>query len=211
MRDSEGRITTYYQLCTNYSPDKNKPTNIHDTKLGLIYECTKFEYDSEKSATYSEETAKKERFCFLCKHYSVHKIRTRTINDLFIPYDLAVTAKERGFNQPCLAYFYGNELRDTKGDTRYYTDSQEECKEHHNSILAPLYQQIIDWLNKGEIIISIYTRKTNGIISHSGRFIDLRNTDNTSTENTTWEDGASYGDYYEALNKALENAFNHIK
>lgn len=72
MVDHQGRITTYYALCNNYSPMKDKPTGIVDQRIGETYECSKFEYDAvrDKKGLWADAIAKGERLCFVCKHYT---------------------------------------------------------------------------------------------------------------------------------------------
>lgn len=69
------------------------------------------------------------------------------MKNLFIPYELAVIAKEKGFNEPCLTAFTPEDgLLDV-------FDCEEPCyltnKETRTGVVAaPLYQQIIDWLRE---------------------------------------------------------------
>ena len=114
---------------------------------------------------------------------------------LFIPYELAVIAKEKGFNEPCLA----------KHDLKHILLRVEECKSQEQAsefeyILAPLYQQIVDWFREKHNIaieinfgvmgymVNVYKIRTTSLIFQSER-INL---------------------YYEALNKAIEEAFKLI-
>jgi len=69
---------------------------------------------------------------------------------LFIPYELAIIAKEKGFDEPCFTWYLRNKkiqfgLSDDTGiDT--FKNSQATC---HNPLLAaPLYQQIVDWFRE---------------------------------------------------------------
>lgn len=65
---------------------------------------------------------------------------------LFVPYDLAVKIKEKGFNGHCLAYYDigGNlNIEKSKNHEQYY---QQHC-------LAPLYQQVIDWFKDKKLKI----------------------------------------------------------
>ncbi len=62
------------------------------------------------------------------------------MGDLFIPYELALTAKEKGFNEPCFSYF-------DIGCQLVFEKSVNHEQYYQQSCLAPLYQQIINWLN----------------------------------------------------------------
>jgi hypothetical protein len=63
---------------------------------------------------------------------------------LFVPYKIALELKEKGFNEPCfLSYEEDQELceRSIRSYNHYYTEDEDKF---HCS--APLYQQVIDWL-----------------------------------------------------------------
>lgn len=63
------------------------------------------------------------------------------MKNLFVPYEIALIAKEKGFNEPCLAEY---DLLDKQLEL---IDSLEfPSKNLKNNLCAPLYQQIIDWL-----------------------------------------------------------------
>ena len=64
-------------------------------------------------------------------------------NKLFAPYELSLLAKEKGFNEPCLAGFkkYKDEFAITIIDN------------HHSYIQAPLFQQLVDFLREEHNII----------------------------------------------------------
>lgn len=64
---------------------------------------------------------------------------------LFAPYELALKAKEAGFDELCLKYYYKEELRDANASSLI---SQEEVGNIYGGILAPLYQQLIDWFRE---------------------------------------------------------------
>jgi len=75
---------------------------------------------------------------------------------LFVPYELAVKLKEKGFDEECLGYFDVD-----KGYTLgYYLCYREESFNSFLSegIAAPLYQQVLDWLReKHDIHIELPT------------------------------------------------------
>lgn len=63
---------------------------------------------------------------------------------LFIPYEIAVIAKEKGFDEPCLKWYSSNgKLNNNVGDIL-----SENQKSLYGCCAAPLYQQIIDWLRE---------------------------------------------------------------
>ena len=77
---------------------------------------------------------------------------------LFIPYELAVIVKGKGFNEPCFLYFGDKTLNSILNKYRYSTDifDEDELKEEGLIVLAPTHQQVIDWLRlKYNIVITI--------------------------------------------------------
>lgn len=73
----------------------------------------------------------------------------------FVPYKIAFKLKELGFNESCFA-----EYRQWDGNIPYLgiyqDDNAEDSANFTTECLAPLYQQVIDWLREEyEIIISI--------------------------------------------------------
>ena len=67
----------------------------------------------------------------------------------FIPYEQALTLKELGFDEPCVAFYYGQLNRLEIG----FNWTNEGCK---NSLLeeivsAPLYQQAFRWFREKKI------------------------------------------------------------
>lgn len=73
---------------------------------------------------------------------------------LFVPYELAVKLKEKGFDEECLGYYHekmsGNPLTFIWEDDMYPTSNSEMLRLSKNSnvVMAPMYQQAIDWLFK---------------------------------------------------------------
>jgi len=62
---------------------------------------------------------------------------------LFIPYALAFILKEKGFNEPCLAFYdsFDNQLH-----TWRVPDGLVKNSDVPDSIATPTYQQVVDWL-----------------------------------------------------------------
>lgn len=81
------------------------------------------------------------------------------MENLFIPYELAVIAKEKGFNEPCFATF-------VKGEFIFFQDERKEhaANEYLNSIecSAPLYQQITGWFESNHDLIFVPNHRMNG-------------------------------------------------
>lgn len=68
----------------------------------------------------------------------------KNLQELFVPYELALKLKEKGFNEPCLSYYFDDTLKHPSELTT--TESQDKCQYITTiGILAPLYQQVVDW------------------------------------------------------------------
>lgn len=127
---------------------------------------------------------------------------------MIIPYELALLAQKRGFNQPSL-WCYHNVYGTYEPITRL--EYNEEFEDPDTLLPAPLYQQILDWLrithfihiksmpfSNGKIftswewcIINIDKKYKNGIpIKYSPRFTSI--------------------DYYYGLNEAIRQCFSLI-
>lgn len=78
---------------------------------------------------------------------------------LFIPYELAIIAKEKGFREKCFGLFnaYNNFELDYNIASPYPFDS---CPVH---LPAPTHQQIVDWFREKKISIceNPYTNEWN--------------------------------------------------
>lgn len=112
---------------------------------------------------------------------------------LFVPFNIAALAKEKGFNSHCLAYYAHSKL--TVKKARYNTI-------HVNNTLAPLYQQLIDWfIVNHKIEVSVYYE--NGI----GWWYSVKSMKNAAPlAPIDYRKG-----YYKSLNKAFNQAFKLIK
>jgi hypothetical protein len=69
---------------------------------------------------------------------------------LFAPYELALLAKENGFNEPCIVLFQ-------------YSYDEEMPRQYlpQDGVPRPLYQQLVEWLDsKGVVICPDYNGNT---------------------------------------------------
>jgi len=117
---------------------------------------------------------------------------------LFLPYELAIIAKQKGFNEPCINCYNADKtlMQDGWYSTKRpcYNDGLiEECSS------APLYQQITDWFRE----------------KHNFNIAILKGEDTITGEFYYCYDGGKHltkrcKGYYEALNKAIEEAFKLI-
>jgi hypothetical protein len=71
------------------------------------------------------------------------------MEELFVPFEIALELKEKGFKRDCFGYYYStklifNETLIRKSDLPF------------EGIMAPMYQQVVDWLREDHhIIISV--------------------------------------------------------
>lgn len=130
---------------------------------------------------------------------------------LFVPYELALLAKRKEFNEPCLGFYQKthNEFELCLADIynpheREFINS-EWLSRSFSDCAAPLYQQIVDWF-----------REEKGILIEITHL--LFNKTNTKYQFEIYSkehDLRMYGSYVhafynEALNKAIEEAFKLI-
>lgn len=111
---------------------------------------------------------------------------------LFVPYEIALLAKEKGFNQECLAEYSGfsKELFMPKSAISTPID-----------VPSPLYQQIVDWFREEHKIV-VWVETSLSISHWNYRF-------KIESENDKQE-GHKTSDYYQALNAAITEAFKLI-
>ncbi len=69
------------------------------------------------------------------------------MKDQFVPYEIALNLREKGFDKQCFAYFDGEkEIQPIDTDFKNFR-SIGEC------ISAPLWQQVIDWFREKHNLI----------------------------------------------------------
>lgn len=128
------------------------------------------------------------------------------MKNLFIPYELALIAKEKGFNEPCLARY---DIDKTISQTNIESNSNGFNEQVTNDnllvmVASPLYQQIIDWFReKHNIHFEIRITYTAKYSTYSFCLMRMKG-------DLYLETPCKGGKYYEALNKAIEEAFKLI-
>lgn len=123
---------------------------------------------------------------------------------LFVPYKLALLAKEKGFNEPTRDYYRatGSGPFDENGKyINWNDDSKLETAGGMTYVSAPLYQQLVDWFRE-EFNIVIWVETSLSISSWNYRF-------KIETEDDKQE-GHKTKDYYKSLTEALFKAFKII-
>lgn len=70
----------------------------------------------------------------------------RKLQLLFVPFEIAKTAKQKGFNEPCLNAF--DEQNTSIGSFMLYDDWRKYDNNQERFVLQPLYHQIQEWLKE---------------------------------------------------------------
>lgn len=139
---------------------------------------------------------------------------------LFISYELALLAKEKGFNDPCIAEYWIGANKGNIGSPKnplfnMYPDILDEVPCYNSNILknyvaAPIYQQVIDWLRKEHkmgVEIELYCEEYTVYVKKVTKNIS----DTQIAQEYEFDPVDGFFDYYEALNYAVTEALNHIK
>ena len=118
------------------------------------------------------------------------------LKHLFVPYELAVKLKEKGFDYNCFAFY------DSNNNIEYFCNLYKKHTNNSKSLgatVSPLYQQVVDWFREEHnILISV---------DNDGReyfyvYTFLKDDDRHILD--------GYKTYYEALTKAIEEALKLI-
>jgi len=73
---------------------------------------------------------------------------------LFVPYAIAKLLKEKGFNEPCFGFYYTNPSCDEEDRLKIWHCEYMALAEFE--MLAPTYQQVLDWFRiKHKIIVTL--------------------------------------------------------
>ena len=83
------------------------------------------------------------------------------MKDLFVSYEIAKQLKEKGFNEPCLAWYefnYPQYLHYPYKSFQSHSVSYDKIyNEYTEKISASLYQQVVDWLFEKHKIAIMYS------------------------------------------------------
>lgn len=141
----------------------------------------------------------------------------KTTEDLFVPYSIALLAKEKGFEEECLAvhtdtgdriwYFKNKNIIINGNDYKYV----EITRYPHPGIYALLYQQLIDWfINKHSIFIEIKLDKQYSDKKTNCFYFSLFKLICAPAQRLNMRSLLFYNTYTETVIKALEEAFKLI-
>ncbi len=126
---------------------------------------------------------------------------------LFLPYHLALLAAKNNFDEECFAWYNADTELIIFHNTRIkpkglYNSGVKKIDLHESKTLAPLYQQITDWLRENHgIVLTIYC-SPHGYESD----FDYLNEDLFKRNNQPKEFLSK--DYYAAFDNGIEQAFN---
>ncbi len=125
------------------------------------------------------------------------------MENLFVPYELAVKLKEKEFKGTTINSTYYHIKYKTLHDYSYFSAFE-------NMLHAPIYQQVIDWVREKyntHIYVSPIIIQTGGKSGHRYSF-SVENFNNN--KECFDETPLGYLTYYEALNKAIEESLKLI-
>lgn len=131
---------------------------------------------------------------------------------LFVPYNLALELKEKGFNEPCFTWWGKYPPHDKEPELiNVGGHIFENTFTNHpdTNTTAPLYQQVIDWFREKHKL-HFYIETTPSFDKMQGNKFKV--SIKSCFEPFKWTTGHYYlGDtYYEALDKAIEEALKLI-
>lgn len=125
---------------------------------------------------------------------------------LFVPYELALKLKEKGFNESCFGYWKNGSFKSQPIMIFVWEDDMSPVENSHignwwGLCAAPLYQQVIDWFReKHNIMIELHWQE--GTQDYSFCY---------GYKAGKWFFPKETSQYYEALNKAVEEALKLIQ
>ena len=120
-----------------------------------------------------------------------------------LPYNLASIAKTKGFDLPVLAAYDRCEMLSSHS-RGVFNPLNYNSKNGGDYVSAPLYQEIVDWFREKYGLWIELQLDTNA------KMIDIAIYDINASQEATHVSGISTLNYYEALNKAIQEAFKLI-
>lgn len=129
---------------------------------------------------------------------------------LFVSYEIALKLKEKGFDDPCLSKYNNSGKMDIAsifGITNSLLKG-EPYRKYGWVCTAPLYQQVIDWFREAhsiDIFTNAHYATDNSVAGYLFDVYDRR--EKYNTQKGMFESSS----YYQALNKAIEEALKLIK
>ena len=127
------------------------------------------------------------------------------MKEQFVPYEIAIKLKEKGFDEPCFGTYGFNNIKPKK--LYLPEDIREEFNEridvsdivngiNGDDVAAPLWQQVIDWLRtEHNIYLWVYKYYDDEVEKDLYRF-DMKN-------------GGFYSSFYNTSEEARQAAIEH--
>jgi hypothetical protein len=140
--------------------------------------------------------------------------RNQIMEELFVPYKIAVLLKEKGFDQEGLGFCYFYHRNSAKYNLHHAEtlDNDHNCQQYdmQNFVIAPLYQEAVDWLrNKHNIHLWVNSPRKD---PSEGKVYDHYEFEWNIVSGHPYEEvNTKYESYYEALLSGLELAIKEIK
>lgn len=143
------------------------------------------------------------------------------MKNLFLPYELALLAKEKGFNVDCFTFY---SVKHIENNGRLFFDIEPDDHEltslNQNRfvnyrISAPLYQQMLEWLrekyNLHIIIIPLGSQWKKEIITMYDVYVNKNYIHADINLDSKGNVVPEFDNYYDALNKGIHLALESIK
>ena len=146
------------------------------------------------------------------------------MKEQFVPYEIAIKLKEKGFDEPCFGVYIINDVYTPnailKPGTLSIIGPVKKGYVHDDCIPAPLWQQVIDWLREGHNLRVFESTPISGLSSKSFnedfRFELVKISGNGGHANSVYGNGGlgsryrTYSSYNEARQAAIEHALTLI-
>jgi len=145
------------------------------------------------------------------------------MREQFVGYEISLALKELGFNEKCFGYYSDCELR---GSNIWYrkiggfhvAKNNEITSDEHVIIIAPLYQQVLDWFMKEHnMFINIFQWGVKYYLNdelQTPRFLFDMETYGGYTDDFIYQsinDELKYESFYEAREQSILKAIEIIK
>lgn len=125
---------------------------------------------------------------------------------LFVPYEIALQLKEKGFNEPCFGVYTFSNLPAKRVSGVHINDLTIHGNPSPTS--APLYQQCTDWLREK---YNLHIDIEQGYYPTLWKEFEVEGKNNGADQIEIKSPIEGYYDYYEALNKAIIEALKLVK
>jgi len=149
------------------------------------------------------------------------------IQDIFVPYEISKLAKEKGFAEPCMAFYecYKKEPQftfdncqhhkryDWKGNNwnKYNPDFAQDDYINSNFVSAPTYDQLTTWfIEKHNLVVTVYANAS-GYLFEIHDSAEKGGSHKYDSGFTGPNDSGVWNTYLEAKKAAFEQAFKLIK